>query len=485
MSPRRLARMGLIVLLVFPLWWMALKAGLPSLPPFAPLAQALVASLWQSALSTMISLGLGAWGALGLCALRRPSWILTMELLVLVPAWLPTLFVLLGVMSFVTQFAQFPFGLFGVVMIHVWINAGLVAVALSRLMRARLGGQIELAWLEGATRWQFLRSAIGPSLKNEIAILGLVVFGFCLTSLAVPLIAGGPNAQTLDLFAYQQVQFGQGVGTAMGVAWIEVVLLALLVRWLARPALARRDSVVNLRFLAMPSALIVFVGLGLILVVATLFSLPRGLEQMSDWPQAGDVMLEALTGTVLISAGTGILVALALSMIAFLMPHQGFRGWLLALNSPSTLLVGLAFFSLGPALGWFVGFKLMLALTLLFVPVLYRWLIDGALVELREQIFVARTLGASWGLIWRRITLPQLLPELSLTAALAALWAAGDFALSGLIASQDITLAMLVEDLLSSYRLEMASLMMAILLMIAFLISGAFLGAGYVLGRKH
>lgn len=421
---------------------------------------------------------------MGLCSIRRPNWLKAVELLILLPVWLPTLFVLLGILSFVTLWAKFPFGIFGVILVHVWINTGLVAVSLSRLLRARLGKQIELAWVEGSSRAQFLRRGLWPQLKGEILLIGVVVFSFCLTSLAIPLIAGGPQAATMDVYAYQQVQWGMGLKVAVGIACIEMLLLALLGRLAARPTTARRDEVLNLRLVSSHSGLIAVVFLSLVLLVAAFWSAPSGWSQLQTTPELQEVLHRTIGGTVLVSVLAGLSIFLMMSLVAYVQPHRGLRNWLLGLSSPSTMLVGLALFALGPAIGIAVWPKLVIGFTLLAFPPLYRWLIDSALEALYNQVQVARTLGASWGKIWWHLTMPQISAEIGLAAALASLWAAGDFALSGLIASQDITLAMVIEGLLSSYRLELATWLMAYLMVVALGVAGFFIGAGYVFGRK-
>ena len=463
---------------------MALQTGWPSLPPLQDLLRAIMIGILQSALSTFLSLVLGIWGAFGLCSLRRSTWLAAADLLVLLRVCFPTLFVLLGILSFVTYWTQFPFGVTGVILVHVWIHAGLVAVALSRLLRARLGGQIELAWVEGASILQFFRKGFLPQLKNEVFIIALVVFSFCLTSLAVPLIAGGPQAATLDIYAYQQVHYGSGLKAAIGIAWIEMLLLAYFGRLTARPTMAKRQEVRNLRFLRMPLGLLFLLVLSLILIVSCIWSGRLGQTQYQMLPDLQLIFEQTIQGTFWVSFLTGLSVAGLIALTAFVYPHLGFRHWLLSLSSPSTMLVGLAFFALGPALGFAVWPKIIIGLTLLSFPALYRWLIDAGLEDLQTQIQVARTLGASWVKIWSRLTLPQLAPEIGLAAALAALWAAGDFALSGLIASQNITLAMVIEGLLSAYRLELATWLMGWLMVLALLIAGLFIGAGYVFGRK-
>ena len=51
-------------------------------------------------------------------------------------------------------------------------------------------------------------------------------------------------------------------------------------------------------------------------------------------------------------------------------------------------------------------------------------------------------------------------------AGIASFWAVGDFALGKLLLPQDVTLSLLIESLLSSYRLNAAMALMSLLLVL-------------------
>ncbi|HRO67795.1 MAG TPA: ABC transporter permease subunit, partial [Pseudobdellovibrionaceae bacterium] len=98
---------------------------------------------------------------------------------------------------------------------------------------------------------------------------------------------------------------------------------------------------------------------------------------------------------------------------------------------------------------------------------------------------VAESLGASELAIWRQVLLPQLAPSVSTLAGIAAVWGCGDFAISKLIASRDLTLGMMTETLISSgYRLGLATVLSAVLLVASLLCFLVMKGLGYVIGQK-
>lgn len=484
MSPRSGIRAFIVLLMVAPLAILVAKSGFPDLPPAGRLISAIGFSLVQSSLSTAASLLLGFVGALGLCALPPGKRLSLSEAVILVPTWTPPIFVILSTLSAVTIWLPFPFGLKGVILVHAIMNSGLVAVALGRLFRNRLGGQMELAWIEGASRWRALKVGAWPQIRRDVALIAIVVFGMAFTSFAVPLIVGGVRATTLEVFIYQQLHSGKGIGVAVGVGLIQMGILSMLAIWASSGNTSVSNTTKNLKFIGWLPALALPVGLTALLVFGSGWSWITGFETYQAWPRLQSELAKSMVNTILVSLGTGATVVALIAASAFASPHPVFRRWLLGYSMPSTVLVGVALMTIGPSTGPWVLFKIIMGLSLILFPPLYRWMGDGAIASLYAQVSVARTMGAGWGQIWGRILIPQLSKELGLIGALAALWASGDFALSSLVAYQDLTVAMLVDELMSSYRLELATWLMAPMLLAGFGCGALFLGAGYVTSRK-
>jgi ABC-type spermidine/putrescine transport system permease subunit II len=103
--------------------------------------------------------------------------------------------------------------------------------------------------------------------------------------------------------------------------------------------------------------------------------------------------------------------------------------------------------------------------------------VHAALSGLRGQIQVARSLAASWSMILFEIVWPQVGAAILSACGLAAMWGAGDFAVSGILANGLVTLPLLMSDLMANYRIETAELLMFPLLLIALGLYGVFRGA--------
>lgn len=99
-------------------------------------------------------------------------------------------------------------------------------------------------------------------------------------------------------------------------------------------------------------------------------------------------------------------------------------------------------------------------------------------------LMIARTLGASWSSILFDVVWPQAAGPILNACALAAVWAVGDFALSGILLDDgEATLPLLMQNYLNNYRFDQAAFLLAPLLGAALCVYLFFRGAQhYVAG---
>jgi thiamine transport system permease protein len=146
-------------------------------------------------------------------------------------------------------------------------------------------------------------------------------------------------------------------------------------------------------------------------------------------------------------------------LTAYVLPHDGWERFLNGYLAPSAAVTGFGLLLI-PIEGVELV-KLVVALTLISYPLLYRWIVHAALAEVQGQVITARTMGASWSQILFEIVWPQLAPALLRASGLAAVWACGDFALSGILLNGGSgTLPLLISDLISNYRIEVAAVLL-------------------------
>lgn len=406
-----------------------------------------------------------------------PSRIL--EFLILIPTLLPSLFIILVVIS---TLSPFPIGLIGVVFIHIVLNTGLATVLIMQIISRKLIPLLELSAVEGASRWKFLKASWGWIYKD---IFGIFIFLFilCFANFSVPFVAGGGKATTLEILIYEKIKISGDWGQALSLAIIQLVILAGFSFF--NPHFKAKLTHRSYRIALLPSlvsaiALLIFILSPLLIFLVNSIS---AWEQVFLIPGLWSLALDTISNTLLFSFCVGFLVLFLLLLSAFVEADSFIHRLLLSVLSPSTALVGfsLIFFLEDQepwnSLKWIIGF------TYLIFTGLYRWGWRQALTDLEQQIAVAKSLGASHNMIFLRIKMPQLILPACRIAGIASLWAIGDFALGKIIFGEDVTLALLIETLMASYRTEAALALMSLLMVLGALSYFFFWGVGYV-GRR-
>jgi len=199
-------------------------------------------TVWQAALSTILSVGLG--GLTGL-ALARASdfpgrrWLL---LLFAVPLAVPALVAVIGVVAIygenglltraaATLGLERPgtiYGLQGILITHVLFNLPLVArfvVAALDSIPEESSRLADMLALPAGARFRHIE---WPVLMRVLPGASSLVFLLCLTSFAVALtLGGGPQATTLEVALYQALRFDLDFALAAKLALIELAIAAL------------------------------------------------------------------------------------------------------------------------------------------------------------------------------------------------------------------------------------------------------------------
>ena len=375
-------------------------------------------------------------------------------------------------------------GLTGIVIVHAMLNTGLVSATVLRLFRSKVSALADLAWIEGCSRTRFLTRVVLPVLKQDLRVVFMFVFAICFSSLAVPLVIGGSQATTLEVLIWQTLRIDGDFARAFGIALVQltsILALTFLLRSKTDPSQARTHSSSPLLsgFWGLPVAIT-----PALLLIASMLDRPWvGAQMFFESALSGDVV-RAFIGSFFVAIVTGLATATALLSIAYIEPRDLSRKLLLGYVAPSSVVTGFALLIAWRALGFATYVKIVLALTLIGVPSFYRLYWDASLTALRAQRLTALTLGAHHSLIFWRVVAPQLIRPAAFIAGLASLWAWGDFALSRTIAERDMTLGLMIQSLMSTYRFEIATFLVWILLLGGAVTFFIFEGAGRVFGQK-
>ncbi|WP_413290043.1 ABC transporter permease [Bdellovibrio sp. HCB337] len=484
MSPRNLIRSALLLYLVFPFLFLIFQFNITVWPEWRELVWAFKNSFLQAFFSAFFSLALGIWVALGLICFTegfRRHYRMVLEVLCLLPNFLPPLFTLLSILNFVDPF---PMGIIGIVIAHTVINFGLVGVMLANIIENKIGSLAELAYIEGASRWQFLRQAFWPVLKQDLFLLFLFVFAVCFGSFAIPLIVGGGKGTTMEVLIYEKIRLSSNWSEAVVLAVLQSAFIFAVSFFARRGGTTSSERIANLKILRM------FSGIGvLLLIMAFCFvgyaqGVVDGFRQISAFYELQSPLIWNFLGSLAIGTSVGLLSFGSLLVIAYCWPKPWFEKFLAGYVAPSTALCCFAFLIMGTNESFWPFIKIPLAFNLLCLASLYRMGWDGVLRGLESQITIARTLGAQAPQIFKEVLLPQISQRAALFAGVAAVWACGDYSVSRILAHRDLSLAMMTETLMSSYRLGMATILSLSLVVCGVICFFIMMGVGRVLSRK-
>jgi thiamine transport system permease protein len=479
----RIIPIFIIFLFTLPFLTLISKLGLAGNIDAVDFFWALENTIYQSFFSSSFILFFGIWGALGLLFLEKriPKHYTLFEGVFLIPNLLPSLFIILSSLYIISPF---PFGRPGIILIHTLINIGLASFTIKNLIKNKIGQMVELALVEGASFWQFLWYGIITFLKRELFFIFLFFFATCFTSFQIPLVVGANSGTTIEVLIYEKILIDNDLSQALSLTLIQsfsVFVLSYFARVSTNPP-TYKDTQYNL--IAKGTGLIFPAIATLIVLVAPLKAIPHGIEQIQaiDFPFTS--LPPLLLQSLIIGISTGVFVWTVGSLTAFYSEHYYLQKFFQSYLAPSPVIMGVFIYSISFVLKPPSFLSLAVILGLLWFSGLYRLYIAPSLSSLKSQIQVAKTLGASQTLIFTAVIFPQIASNLGRAAALAALWAIGEFALSGFISSSDFHLAMVIKTLSSHYRLSAALLLSWILLAVGLICYFFFIGVSRVISRK-
>lgn len=478
---------ALILFLVFtsPFWFLIFSGVSPVSPFTESTLRVFGFTILQAVFSALLAVVFGLIGAYGLTA-AEIRWGASngklLGALSLLPNVAPVLLFLLAVMKFLPGAR----GISGIIVVHALLNIGLVSTAITRLFRDKVAGLADLAYIEGSTKFSFAHRVVWPLLKTDLRTIFLFVFAICFSSLAVPLMIGGSRATTTEVLIWQYVRIEGAFSTAMGIAILQLAAILALTILLRRneSSTQSKTTFAPQPLLASSWGLPVVLFPSALLVIGMLDRPWIGASQVFAQEVLRAELFRNFFGSFGVAIGSGLTVIALLMLIAFVDPRGAWRKFFLGYVAPSSVITGFAIVLFWRETGSPTYIKIIFALTLITTPAFYRLYWDAALLSLRGQRIIAQSLGASEVMIFSRIIVPQLVRPAFFIAGLTSLWAWGDFATSRVIAERDLTLAMTVQSLMGTYRFDMATFLVWILLAggaCTFLIFG---GVGRVLSQK-
>lgn len=433
-------------------------------------------STFQAFFSALFSLIFGLFLAVGLNRIDPISerWGHIARAVLLLPSLLPAFFVLLTTMTWIDPL---PFGLIGITIVHVFQYSGMLGASLAGVLAQRLGSVAEISYCLGAGRFQFYRAA-WPLVRRDLLLHGIFVFLMSFSSFSIPLVIGGGRGTTLEILIYEKMRMNADIGAAVAMSLLQTAILGLLL-WRVPQQLEiriRRRSSLPLISSSLGSGLIL--GYAIFFLTPWILQAPLGFFHLKGIPDIWETLAMATGYSLFYAVNAAVFVFVGLLGISFLSEKASLVRFLRIYFPPSVALIGMAGIILSPFLTDPGSY--LFCLVILFLPMVYRFGFETKLQSLRSQIQVAEILGASRVDIWKQLIVPQIWPQLSFLMGLAFVWSLGDFALGKFFLPSGATLPLVVENLMTSYRVHAAMAVGMLILILSALAMFVFRGVARV-----
>lgn len=375
------------------------------------------------------------------------SWLL------MIPIYLPPFFIIL---SFLYWLSFAPLGVFSSAFVLGLSYLGFAAVFFSAAFSERVGDLSEVGQVFGLSRWKFLRTVF-PLLMPVLVAFFVFVFAGAFSSFSVPLVLGGGKGTTVEILVYEKVRISFDLKSAVVFSTLQSLFLALVT--LKFPfeigsVKTRRSSgdFLKSKVFVVP----VLAYLTFVLGPWLIHPFTEGqlaLTQLNSAPGFMELFVNALLRSLQISFVAAFVSFLFSLVCIYLWIRQRSLVFLRLMFPISVALLGLVGIILTDRFRTPLLIYVLLNLILIF-PLLYRLFLWPGLSLLKDQFQAADVMGANSVQVLQMIALPQLAHGMATVVGMSFLWTLGDFALVRYFFPSGTTLTLLIENLMSSYRIQ-------------------------------
>ena len=426
-------------------------------------------SLIQAGSAAALCVVVGSFLSFGVFQLSEVNQKIISKILLL-PFILPVFFSIL--ISF-SVLRPFPMGHAGVIFIFTLINLGFTVYQITFAIRQKLGSFAAVSELYGISKFKFFRKILVPLISADLKLNFILIFLFCISSLAVPLVAGGGKSSNLEVLIYEKIFIDQNWDTA----WLLILIQSTGVFLLSYFCLRNNSfSVKAFNSHGFIKSKLALFGLAIYLVTyigGYTWNLIQAFSAASKLLEFQNEIIQSTLNTFLIVICTLILTVLILLLWIFDYAQNLRPNFVTHLISVSTILVGFAFYLTFPQAKLFDYLKMPLAFSIIFLPLLFKMFLEKNVESLKTQIIVAKIHSISYPKIILEILFPQLRKPLAVGFSFLFICLISDFAISKSLGTQTLTLGLMAQSFLMSYRLELAFLLSFYMLFIWFAFSAA------------
>jgi len=436
-------------------------------------------TLNQATISTVLSVAIGFFLSLGLLQAskkRRQS----LQYLLMAPSLMPSI---LSVLCFYWYLPGIFQGIFSIALVHTLMNAGLVAVTLFPFIESNSNEMASNYFIYGIKKRTWFK-VLFLSVKNNIILTAITIFVFCWGSLSVPLIVGGQKGTTIEVLIFEMIRMESDFKPALTVGLFQFLIIFSFSLITSRLSLNKKITQKNSTDLSLStgSNISLFFNYLYIIIWFCPF-LIGGIKGITSENFKEIYFKNELIESLKISALlTFVLLTLTLTLL--LSYTSKTKAWFISqIPSISPNLIAIIFL-------FFLSYKNVYLLYLAgMVFLLFPSLLKLGGLEVINQSVPEKN-------ILELYSVKNLLDRLKVlavgnkTALLTMTWISfswifGDFVFARLMFGQDKTFALLIDSLLSHYRLEQAMGLALIMILVLFAIGFLIWSVNFVFDKKY
>lgn len=374
---------------------------------------------------------------------------------------LPSLFSILICLNLLPIF---PYGHLGVIFIFFIVHLGFSVVYIAEVLQNKVGRLGLISSIYNFKKTDFLIRIVLPLVRKDLLVLGLIIFLSCISSLAIPLVAGGGKGTNLEVYIYEKIFIEQRWTEAVLLGLFQSAILFAISNWILAEKKMRSASLglANTYNLTSKTAAIflmtylaIYAGGYLLRVLQLMIDLP--LVQIFDQD-----FLSALFSSIYIFLG----LSAAFMFFLFCCLYFIYRFRQLSLInlflSPSTVLIGFGVYLIFPVQFVVMDYlKVILGLLFLFAVGLYQTYLATSVAKLQNQILLCHIYKINFSEFVTKIFWPQTRYNIYFLISLVYLISMNEFAFIKASGAQIQTVGTLTEMYLNSYRMNQAYLLSA------------------------
>lgn len=374
---------------------------------------------------------------------------------------LPSLFSILICLNLLPIF---PYGHLGVIFIFFIVHLGFSVVYIAEVLQNKVGRLGLISSIYNFKKTDFLIRIVLPLVRKDLLVLGLIIFLSCISSLAIPLVAGGGKGTNLEVYIYEKIFIEQRWTEAVLLGLFQSAILFAISNWILAEKKMRSASLglANTYNLTSKTAAIflmtylaIYAGGYLLRVLQLMIDLP--LVQIFDQD-----FLSALFSSIYIFLG----LSAAFMFFLFCCLYFIYRFRQLSLInlflSPSTVLIGFGMYLIFPVQFVVMDYlKVILGLLFLFAVGLYQTYLATSVAKLQNQILLCHIYKINFSEFVTKIFWPQTRYNIYFLISLVYLISMNEFAFIKASGAQIRTVGTLTEMYLNSYRMNQAYLLSA------------------------